>query len=300
MIEAGIALAVAAIPEGLPIVATMALARGMWRMAERNAVVERLAAVETLGATTVICTDKTGTLTENRMTAERLWLPSAATGSTIREGASSMLMIGPRSTRRSSARSKSAFFAAPQRYRRRRDGTGDPMELALLRLGTLAGIDREALLVAWPELHEIAFDAETKMMATAHLRDGNLFVAVKGAPEAVLPALGSMPTARRSEHRRTKAWLGVPRRSLRMVCGSGPCRKDDAVRKQSYEALSFLGLVGFRDPPRAEVKDAIEACRQAGIRVVMVTGDHAVTARKIAEILGIIEPKRVSWSRGAT
>ena len=297
MIEAGIALAVAAIPEGLPIVATMALARGMWRMAERNAVVERLAAVETLGATTVICTDKTGTLTENRMTAERLWLPSGSyridhtTGSILdaHDRAAEIDQALERAIEVGVLCSNATLQAGDA------NGTGDPMELALLRLGTLAGIHRQALLADWPELHELAFDAETKMMATAHLRDGNLFVAVKGAPEAVLSfALGVDADGRgglSTEER--KAWLAhaetIAEDGMRVLALAE--KTVPVTAKPSYDALNFLGLVGFRDPPRAEVKGAIEACRQAGIRVIMVTGDHAVTARKIAEILGIIEPQ---------
>ena len=296
MIEAGIALAVAAIPEGLPIVATMALARGMWRMAQRNVVVERLAAVETLGATTLICTDKTGTLTENRMTTERLWLPSAdyhidhekreivdAFGNRAKLDAPlrRVLEIGVLC-------GTATLKAVDER------GAGDPMELALLRLGQIAGIDREDLLIAWPELHEIAFDTETKMMATAHNRDGRLFVAVKGAPEAVLAAAtmigGEAGVALGEEER--EEWLrraaALAEDGLRVLALAEKTIPLEATL--NYQGLSFLGVVGFRDPPRVGVKQAIADCRQAGIRVVMVTGDHAVTARKIAEGLGIAEP----------
>ena len=297
MIEAGIALAVAAIPEGLPIVATMALARGMWRMARRNAVVERLAAVETLGATTVICTDKTGTLTENRMTAERLWLPSGhyridhAAGSFVDAHAHPVEIGGAleRALEVGVLCGNATLQAADEK------GAGDPMELALLRLGVLAGIHRDALLLVWPELHEIAFDTETKMMATAHHRDGSLFIAVKGAPEAVLSVATTVATDGRSELSvdESKAWLGraamLAEDGLRVLALAE--KTIPATAKPSYDHLGFLGLVGFRDPPRPEVKEAIAACRQAGIRVVMVTGDHAVTARKIAETLGIIDPK---------
>jgi P-type Ca2+ transporter type 2C len=296
MIEAAIAIAVAAIPEGLPIVATMALARGMWRMARRNVVVERLAAVETLGATTVICTDKTGTLTENRMTAERLWLPSSdyrldhergwildASGNkaeldaALRQALEVSVLCGTASLKFSGG-----------------GGAGDPMELALLRLGELVGLDREVLLEAWPKLHEIAFDTETKMMATGHHRDGRLFVAVKGAPEAVLAvatlvgseagaALG--PEERAEWLRRAAALAEEGLRVLALATKTVPLEQ-----VPSYAELTFLGLAGFRDPPRIDVREAIADCRQAGIRVVMVTGDHAVTARKIAETLGIAEP----------
>ena len=298
MIKAGIALAVAAIPEGLPIVATMALARGMWRMARRNVVVERLAAVETLGATTLICADKTGTLTENRMTAERFWLPSAhyridhqtgqildtwgnkaAIDASLQRVLEAAVLCGTATLKTNEGR-----------------GAGDPMELALLRLGQIAGLDREELLAAWPERHEIAFDTETKMMATAHERDGRLFVAVKGAPEAVLAtatAVGEEAEALGEEER--AEWLrravALAEDGLRVLALAQKTIPLEAV--PNYGDLTFLGLIGFLDPPRVEVKQAIADCRQAGIRVVMVTGDHAVTARKIAESLGITEPGAV-------
>jgi len=295
MIEAAIALAVAAIPEGLPIVATMALARGMWRMARRNVVVERLAAVETLGATTVICTDKTGTLTENRMTAERLWLPS---GDYRLDHARNRLL---------NAAGNEAAFDAPLRRALEvgslcgtavlsasgDGGVGDPMELALQRLAGLAGLERASLLAAWPKVHEIAFDTETKMMATAHARDGRLLVAVKGAPEEVLAAsttFGESEAPLTGEDR--DEWLrrasALAAEGLRVLALAESTLPADAA--PAYEALNFLGLAGFRDPPRIDVKEAIAECRAAGIRVVMVTGDHASTARVIAEMLGLAAP----------
>jgi Ca2+-transporting ATPase len=293
MIKAGIALAVAAIPEGLPIVATMALARGMRRMAKRNVVVERLAAVETLGATTVICTDKTGTLTENRMAVERLWLPSGnycldhAGGKVVdASGKAAALDQALRRAIEVGVLCGSATLKSDDKA-----GTGDPMELALLRLGQFADLDREGLLDAWPERHEIAFDTETKMMATAHERDGRLFVAVKGAPEAVLDAsttLGSEAKAPLGTSTR-EDWLrhavSLAEDGLRVLALAEATIPLDAT--PAYEDLTFLGLVAFRDPPRVEVKEAIADCRQAGIRVIMVTGDHAITAKKIAEGLGI-------------
>ncbi|HXE03394.1 MAG TPA: cation-transporting P-type ATPase, partial [Methyloceanibacter sp.] len=288
MIEASIALAVAAIPEGLPIVATMALARGMWRMAKRNVVVERLAA----GATTVICTDKTGTLTENRMTVERLRLTSGdyrldhARAKILDDAGNEAELDAPlRRAIEVGVLCGTATLASSGD-----GGVGDPMELALQRFGRLAGLERAALLTASPRLHEIAFDTETKMMATAHRRDGHLLVAVKGAPECVLQAsttLGEEKTLIAREDR--EEWLrraaALAAEGLRVLALAESTIPLEAV--PTYESLNFLGLVGFRDPPRIDVKEAIADCRQAGIRVVMVTGDHASTARAIAEMLGL-------------
>ena len=168
------------------------------------------------------------------------------------------------------------------------------MELALLRLGALAGIHREALLLTWPETHELAFDAETKMMATAHQRDDGLFIAVKGAPEAVLAAATALGSGERTalDAEQRSEWLrraeALAEDGLRVLALADKTVPAAAI--PAYNELVFLGLVGFRDPPRIDVKDAIAACQRAGIRVVMVTGDHAVTARKIAESLGIAEP----------
>jgi Ca2+-transporting ATPase len=173
-------------------------------------------------------------------------------------------------------------------------GAGDPMELALLRLGTVAGLDREDLLEAWPERAEIAFDTETKMMATAHERDGRLLVAVKGAPEAVLDAstdIGAeakVPLGTETREDWLRHAVSLAEDGLRVLALAEATIPLDAM--PAYKDLTFLGLVGFRDPPRVEVKEAITDCRQAGIRVVMVTGDHAITAKKIAEWLGIAEP----------
>ena len=189
MVEAAIALAIAAIPEGLPIVATLALARGMWRMARQNALIERLSAVETLGATTVILTDKTGTLTENRMTVRRVWLPSGelTVGKIGFEASHEASQVHPIQSRQLVRLLEIAVFCNNASLGRVSDeDTGDPMELALLRAGRLAGLERDELLNKSPEIIEHAFDTTTKMMATVHHRDGAYLFAVKGAPEAVL------------------------------------------------------------------------------------------------------------------
>jgi Ca2+-transporting ATPase len=302
MVKTAVALAVAAVPEGLPIVATVALARGMWRMARRNALIERLAAVETLGATTVILTDKTGTLTQNRMTVVELLLPEA---SVQVSGDGRFQMNGAGVDPRTDAGLRAALEAAVlcnEVVPDAKDGAsepkrvGDPMELALLEAGRKAGLEQSALLRELPCEREEAFSSDTKMMATWHRLDnrmsegrenGGYLVAVKGAPEAVIARAatigasgedGPLDDAGRDRWRRRVEELAG--RGLRVL---GLAMKEtDSVNGDPYEGLRLLGLVALVDPPRPDVAGALEACRTAGVRVAMLTGDHAATARKIA------------------
>ncbi len=288
MTEAGIALAVAAIPEGLPIVATLTLARGMWRMARRNALIERLSAVETLGATTIILTDKTGTLTENRMTVRYLSLASREfavdeRGGDVRSDTERLLRVAMLCNDASLGKGTG-------------EGSGDPMEQALLRAGRSAGLDRDALRHDWPQVGKYAFDAATRMMATVHASGPRYLIAVKGAPEAVLAAsrlIGDDGCDRplddlgRDFWRRRIEELGA--RGLRVIACA---EKTSGTRdSQPFEELTLLGLIGLEDPARADVPEALAACRAAGIRVVMVTGDHAVTAQSIARAVGLARPQ---------
>jgi P-type Ca2+ transporter type 2C len=285
MVEAAIALAVAAIPEGLPIVATLALARGMWRMARNNALVERLSAVETLGATTVILTDKTGTLTENRMTVRRIWLSSGelSVGESSFELADRSAPVRPDTIDELQCLLKIAVLCNNATLGNvPAEDSGDPMELALLRAGRLAGLDRAALLSESPEIREHAFDTVRKMMATVHRRDDGCLFAIKGAPEAVLASAELDETSRDAWHARVAALGANGLRVLAFAKRTQPSRDAPA-----FEALTFLGLVGLEDPPRADVPDAIAACHAAGIRVIMITGDHSVTARSIARLVGL-------------
>ncbi len=297
MIETGIALAVATIPEGLPIVATVVLARGMRAMARRHALINRLSSVETLGATGVICTDKTGTLTENRMTVTRLALApgDVELGAAVDPEADRVL----RAALETGVLCNNASLAD--------DGhgaTGDPLEVALLEAAARAGLRRDDLIGHWPEVREEAFDPDVKMMATFH-RAGDAFrLAVKGAPEPVLEAsthvlsetgLQPLDAAARA------AWL---QRNEQMAAGGHrvlalAARTVDAPEADPYEALTFVGLVGLSDPPREDVRAALERCRAAGVRVVMVTGDQPVTARGVGQAVGLLDEADAPVMHGA-
>ncbi len=299
-LETSIALAVAAIPEGLPIVATIALARGMRRMARRNALINRLSSVETLGATTVIFTDKTGTLTENRMALTHLVID----GSDITVDASAGFSLDGKPIRweehplleealRIGVLCNNASYE-PQDGSGEARGTGDPLEVALLAAGALAAMRRESLAEAFPEVREEAFDPETKMMATFHRADGGFLVAVKGAPEAVLTAStrlvtrdGEQPLTEEARARWMERGEGLAAQGLRMLAVARKTTSN--VDARPYDDLSFVGLLGLLDPPRSDVRDAMRETREAGIRVVMVTGDQALTARNIAHAVGLVD-----------
>jgi Ca2+-transporting ATPase len=295
MIEAAIALAVAAIPEGLPIVATLALARGMWRMARQNALVKRLSAVETLGATTVILTDKTGTLTENRMAVRRLTTPAHDVDLSSPPFAADSDAAPDNPEVRDLLR-VAALCNDADLERADDAGTGDPMEIALLRAAYGAGFARRALLREWPLVHEHAFDSGLRMMATVHEHGGTFLYAVKGAPEAVAAAVTHVITGTNVSPLDDAArdrWLSraedMARGGLRVLaCAMKTATGPDA---SPFAGLTLVGFIGLEDPPRAEVPRAIRDCHAAGIRVVMVTGDHAHTARGIGRAVGLVGDK---------
>ncbi|MFT5467045.1 MAG: Ca2+-transporting ATPase [Verrucomicrobiales bacterium] len=286
MMQTSIALAVAAIPEGLPIVATIALARGMWRMAKQNALINRLSAVETLGVTSVICTDKTGTLTENQMTLVHLSLEGEEVdlqAADIRHGAGRIadaLEIG--------VLCNNASLDGES-------GVGDPLEIALLSAGAEAGIDKAKAEANHPRRSEEAFDSDVKMMATFHgSEDGHLLVAVKGAAEQLLAASDQLETADGAIPMTDEAreqWLRhnakLAETGLR-VLGLAK-RSAETETADPYHNLIFLGLAGFVDPERGDVREAIAQCVHAGIRVIMVTGDQAPTARFVGLKVGLTD-----------
>ncbi len=310
IVMVGISQVVGMIPEGLPVAMTIALAVGVQRMARRNAVVRRLAAVETLGSTTVVCTDKTGTLTKNEMTVTALCLPDGREvtvtgagyepeGAFLQDGRAidPLATEGIRALLEAGVLCNDAQLQGPGESEPRWKALGDPTEVALVALGIKGGIVPSALRERWPRRAEIPFDPAAKMMATQHETPAASLVVVKGAPEVVL---GLCRAARRNgdevalddEARRAMhdAAERMAERALR-VLAIGVVADADIDRRAGFAAfagrVTLLGLLGQIDPPRPEVKDAVERCRAAGIRPVMVTGDHKATGHAIARALGI-------------
>lgn len=286
MLETALALAIAAIPEGLPIVATMALAKGMWRMASKNALINKLSVVETLGATSVIFTDKTGTLTENKMTVEKLVTPHG--------------ILKVNEDPKNEDDFKDALRVATLCNggllgEQIEESIGDPMEVALLQFAKNFGLTRERLLAESPEVLEVAFDSISKMMATIHKEGETYFTAVKGAPESVFkhtsPHNFDLPYWEKQNLELSLEGL----RLLALACKRGSIRpKEEDV----YQDLHFLGLLALVDPARTDIKPALEKCHRAGIRVIMLTGDQEGTATKIAKDVHLTHNQKVTALRG--
>ena len=302
MIETAIALGVAAIPEGLPIVATIALAHGMYLMVRRNALIKRLPAVETLGATGVIFTDKTGTLTQNRMTLQKVIWPDGEFvfhGEDVQskeKGKWDHPVL--RRIVEVSVLCNNATLPDEKSGTAEVEGQGDPTELALLSAGSRLKMERPDLLKEKPEVREVAFDADTMMMATYHQGDNGVEIAVKGAPRRVLEACsrmieGEADGSQPLEYELRDQWIErsekLAAEGLRVLAVADGFA--DNKEEDPYENLRFLGLVGLFDPPRETVRKAIDQCKAAGIRVVMVTGDQPATAVAIAAYTGITDSK---------
>lgn len=300
-----VALAVSLVPEGLPAVITITLAIGVQRMAARNAVIRRLPAVETLGATSVICSDKTGTLTRNEMTVRRVVTPGQAIlveGSGYNPGDHRLFEdTGPRSPAgHATALSLIRAGLLCNDARLRADGTewhveGDPMEGALVTLAMKAAFDPENERAEWPRLDEIPFDAAHRFMATLHKMSlAEHVVLIKGAPEAVLAMCNRQeapdgPTALDARYWSDQIAEAAAQgeRVLGFAMRHMPEGTDRIDFADVETGLTFLGIVGFIDPPRDEAIRAIAECASAGIAVRMITGDHAATAKAIARQLGL-------------
>ncbi|MBW7900933.1 MAG: HAD-IC family P-type ATPase [Rhodocyclaceae bacterium] len=296
MFMAAVALSVGAIPEGLPAAVTITLAIGVSRMARRRAIIRKLPAVEALGSTTVICSDKTGTLTENQMTVREVWTggdrhevsgsgyaPEGRIGDGAVAGALRELLVA------GALCNDAGLFRKDGRW----EIAGDPTEGALLVLARKGGLDEATLQAVFPRLDVLPFDSAQQYMATAHAVEGARIAYVKGAIERLLPRCGDMLNADgrpvaldvAAIERHAQAMAGRGQRVLalaRVACGES---LSEAL--SGAAAPTFLGLVGMIDPPRPRAVGAVRACHAAGIGVKMITGDHALTALAIARQLGI-------------
>ncbi|TKV41432.1 carbonate dehydratase [Sphingobium sp. MP9-4] len=289
-----VALSVGVVPEGLPAVITITLAIGVQRMAARQAVIRRLPAVETLGATSVICTDKTGTLTRNEMTVRHLLLP----GGDLHVSGSGYAPTGAISVAEGGDDAEALADAVPilrcgllcndALLRQADDGwtvQGDPMEGALVALAMKAGLSADHVRDEWPRIDEIPFDAAYRFMATLHRApDGSSAIFIKGAPEAVLAMTGADAVAwdarLSAAADRGERLLGF---AVKRITGAPDRIGCDDLKN----GVELLGLMGFIDPPRDEARQAIAQCRSAGIAVKMITGDHVGTAIAIARQLAL-------------
>jgi sodium/potassium-transporting ATPase subunit alpha len=295
----GIGIIVANVPEGLLPTVTLALAMSSQRMAKRNVLIKHLPAVETLGCTTVICTDKTGTLTENRMKVDRFYVDGR-----VIESKDGRFVAGGRLISSAEAARWRRFFDAllhcqNAKRARRSDGrwtaTGDPTEVALLEFAMEHGPAHRPSL---RRMGELPFDADRKRMSTLHWSEGRLLAFTKGAPESVLPLcttilLDGTSHPMTEEERATitnqsRAFAEQAHRVLAIAMREVAHRPERIEVESIEEDLTFLGLVAMVDPPRREVPEAVAICRRAGVRVVMITGDHPLTALAVAREIGLV------------
>ncbi|MEM1102835.1 MAG: cation-transporting P-type ATPase [Pseudomonadota bacterium] len=308
MFMAVVGLSVAAIPEGLPAVLTITLAVGVQAMAKRNAIVRKLPAIETLGSVSVICSDKTGTLTRNEMVVTDIVTPFhtytvegdgySPTGAVLEDGK-------PADLSRLSAIAAAAALCNDSELHEQSgvwNATGDPMEGALLAFAAKSGAAKGEIEARAPRLDTIPFDARHRFMASLHgTPDEDSVIYVKGAPESVFdmcaqehsPNGGAHPINVEAWRARADALAAKGRRVLALAMDAGVSKQGDLSFDDVEGGLTFLGLAGIVDPPRPEAVEAVTECRQAGIRVKMITGDHAGTAAAIGRDIGLAQTDRV-------
>jgi Ca2+-transporting ATPase len=292
----GIALAVAVVPEALPAVVTISMALGVQRMARRNALMRRLAAVETLGSTSVICSDKTGTLTKDEMTVRRLFVESCFVevsgsgytpeGEFRRDGKPTTPSDALKDLLKAAVLASDAHIVQEETDGRW-DVKGDPTEGALVVAAAKAGLHKRDLDERFPRIAEIPFTSETKRMTTSHKTSDGAVAFSKGAPEVII---ASCILGEADRHAIMAAAAAMAGDALRVLAIA---RKYDGTLETAEREMTFLGLIGMIDPPRVEAKAAVEKCESAGIKPVMITGDHPLTARAVARELGILKAGRV-------
>ncbi|MDQ0299074.1 Ca2+-transporting ATPase [Salibacterium salarium] len=293
MILSGVSLAVAAIPEGLPAIVTVVLALGVQRMIKRQAIVRHLPAVETLGCASVICSDKTGTLTQNKMKVTALWNPSGITFRSSKKGFSKFSYENLLSF---SVLCNQAAMDATEANEKIQ---GDSTELALIEAAQSAGISLNQLFSSYRVEKVFPFDSERKRM-TVIVRDktGTAFVVTKGAPDVLLDLTTTIMERGKAEKLSAfkkeniyRAIEDMASRALRTIAVAyRPLDKGETIKDvtKAEKNLSFIGMEGMIDPPRPEVKEAIQECRSAGIKTIMITGDHKLTAAAIAKDIGLL------------
>ena len=300
----GIALAVAVVPEALPAVVTISLAIGVRRMVKRNALVRRLPIVETLGSTSVICSDKTGTLTKNEMTVRKLFADERLidvtgtgyepSGELLESGRVVEATPAVRALLRGGVLASDARLVNPEgRWR----VEGDPTEGAIVVAAVKAGLDPAALTAAEPRIGEIPFASERRRMTTLHKTRTGVIAYSKGATEDVLASCIGLLRGD-EEAPLTDAMRENVRALERRMAGEGlrvlaVARKSSASIQDAEQQMTLLGLVAMMDPPRAEAREAVQTCRTAGIRPVMITGDHPLTASTVAREIGLLHDERV-------
>ncbi|MFD1144386.1 cation-translocating P-type ATPase [Larkinella insperata] len=295
LIETALALAIAAIPEGMSVVATIALAYGMLRLAEKKVIVKRLSAVETLGGTNVIFTDKTGTLTQNQIEVNTLQLP----------GQQAEVRADAEAKKLEVVHGDEALTESEEYQRLVQVGVlcnnadydvvdgkpkevGDPVEVSLLKFAIAAGQNPDQIHQEFPRKAEKAFSSDTRIMGTLHEHNGGFLVAVKGAAEEVLDRCQLLDEKdRKTYYDLSEKMAADGLRTLAFAYRETDTRPGDDFADHD---LTYVGLIGFLDPPRTEVTPALQACREAGIKVIMVTGDHPATALTIASKVKLIEP----------
>jgi Ca2+-transporting ATPase len=301
MLIFGIALAVAVVPEALPAVVTISLAIGVQKMVKRNALIRRLPAVETLGSTSVICSDKTGTLTKDEMTVRKILaggqLFSVSGAGYVPEGVFSTNGGAPSAPTSALCQMLVAAVLASDTHVVKDsagawDIKGDPTEGALVVAAAKAGLDKSSLDSSYPRVHEIPFSSETKRMTTLHQTNGSLTAYTKGAPEVILENCDSVLTAdgvqRLDRGGREEILSNAQRMASEALRVLGVASKPNSTLETAECNMTFLGLAGMIDPPRPEAKAAIAICSEAGIRPVMITGDHPMTAQAVARELGLL------------
>lgn len=290
-----VTIAVSAVPEGLPAIVTVALALGTRVMAKRKAIVRKLSAVETLGSVTVICSDKTGTLTTNEMTVRKIWsdnkmIDVTGTGYDVKgEFLFKKKIVGIADVEELL---KTGVLCNDSYLLKNNDHgnkiVGDPTEGALLTLGAKGGFWREKLQEKYKRIGELPFTSERKMMTTVYGINNKIIAYSKGAPENIL---ASCKIENRQKNKILEKVDEMGKHGLRVLALSKREIKGKLDLESVENNLEFIGLVGMIDQPRKEVKDAIKTCRKAGIRVVMITGDHRVTAEAVAKEIGLVKGK---------